>query len=97
MTTRGLNAVERLFDRLKRENPRIDWICEPFEEMGGDQQESERVLIIARCEGAELSHSPLTLSMDMIDRLGIDSAAYLIAHEVSPKRVGINWDKLAEI
>ena len=90
-----MNAIELLENHLQTQNPSLDWSCRAtaFTDSGNPN----RVEISAMHDGRRLSERPLSISVDLISRLGVEAAAWLVSNEFSAARAGVDWDKLAEV
>ena len=87
-----MNTLEELEKRLRNESPAFCWRC------NCGMNDAEMIEINATTsQGRQVPHTPFFLNSGMVDRLGMDSAVWLICHELSPNRAGVDWDRLAEI
>jgi hypothetical protein len=99
MSTLSLRYLE---DRLNREAPTIRWTCEPVPNaqcLAGTSLPGE-IKVRASKEGVPLKGSPLHVTGECLLRWGLDASASLICNELSPshaRRLGQDWDRLAEI
>jgi hypothetical protein len=101
MTTITLRHLE---ERLQQEAPELTWTCEPI---GGVSIERcglpERVQVLAMRQGLPVKGSPFYLSGASLLRWGVDRSVALICNELAPvlhgaqNRMGMEWDRLAEI
>ncbi len=62
----------------------------------------QEIQVRASREGVPVKGSPFYLSGECLLRWGLDTSANLICNELSPmhahhRRVGMDWDRLAEI
>ena len=93
-----------LQDRLHREAPALDWICEPItgHQVAGTAL-PEEIQVRASRGGVPVKGSPFYLSGECLLRWGLDRSASLICNELTPSIhasrhvVGMDWDRLAEI
>jgi hypothetical protein len=101
MSTVTLRYLE---ERLKREAPALRWHCEPVQTGNLLQGTSlpEEIQIRATKEGIPVKESPFYLSGECLIRWGVDASATMICNEFTPsrtisqRRVGLDWDRLAE-
>ena len=101
MSTVTLRFLE---EKLNREAPALRWSCEPVartDNVAGTSLPQE-IQVRASREGVPVKGSPFYLSGECLLRWGLDTSANLICNELSPmhahhRRVGMDWDRLAEI
>ena len=101
MSTVSLRYLE---DRLNREAPAIRWSCEPVAstQCVAGTTLPEEIQVRASREGVPVKGSPFYLSGECLMRWGLDTSANIICNELTPiqaarRRVGTDWDRLAEI
>ncbi|MGV3771887.1 MAG: hypothetical protein ACO1QB_03235 [Verrucomicrobiales bacterium] len=101
MSTISLRYLE---DRLNREAPALSWQCRPVQDthcLNGTNL-PEEIEVIAAKEGSQVKGSPFYLSGQCLMRWGVDASASMICNELtptissSPRRNGMDWDRLAE-
>lgn len=88
-----MNCAKELQDFLQNEYPTFHWRCWTDPSEGTDGY----VFVEAMINSRPLPHTPLHVSIASIERMGIESTAWLVSMELSPSRVDIDWDKLAEV
>lgn len=88
-----MNCAKELQDFLSRDHPTFHWRCWTDNAEGADGY----VFLEATISGRPLAHTPMQLSVASIEKMGIESTAWLVSMELSPSRVDIDWDKLAEV
>jgi hypothetical protein len=101
MSTVSLRFLE---DRLNREAPAFRWRCEPVssaKHLDGSSLPQE-IQVLASKEGVPVKGSPFYLSGECLLRWGLDASANMICNELGPiqaarRRIGMDWDRLAEI
>ena len=88
-----MTAVTDLQQFLSREHPTFHWRCWADDA----QAPNDNLYVEATINGRPVPHSPVHLKANTLDRMGVESTAWLVSNELSPSRADVDWDKLAEI
>ena len=85
-------SVKDLEAFLAKEHPTFHWRC------SADAQDAptDYIYIDATINDRPIPHSPVNLSRATLENMGLEATAWLVSLELSPSRVGVEWDKLAE-
>jgi hypothetical protein len=88
-----MTTVTDLQQFLTKEHPTFHWRCWAEDATSS----TDNVYVEATINGRPIPHSPVQIKVSTLDRMGIESTAWLVSNELSPARADIDWDKLAEI
>jgi hypothetical protein len=88
-----MTSVKDLEDYLARENPIFHWRC--WEDSA--DAPTDYAYVEATINGRPIPHSPVHLSRNTLETMGLEATAWLISLELSPSRADVDWDKLAEV
>jgi hypothetical protein len=95
MSTLSLHGLE---ERLVREAPGFNWICEAVSHSGplNGTNIPQEIQVRATRKGVPVKGSPFYLSGECLVRWGFDTSAALICNELTPKSHP-HGDRLAEV